>query len=318
VVPNIAAAPTSVRGFQKTISERLFPFEVEGAKTLNDLRFRSEARDIGPLQMIRMSVTGAYCGRRRLERPGDARHSFSLLLYEDGGSVSLRAMRSVTVTSGSMLLIDANRRWEMERSGSGGALALSMAAPLLLSRFPQLNRLCQVALDSSEGAAAVLRECLFACWHAHDRVNRASIDGLTTSMIYLLGTVFENAGQREVFDARAAQAHFLRVQSVVLENLEHPDLGVEFVAARLQISKSYLFAVMNAAHTTLGRLILEARLQRCRELLGDVSTLHRSITDIAFAAGFQDLSHFSRRFAARFGMSPRSFRAQARALAGAP
>ena len=34
----------------------------------------------------------------------------------------------------------------------------------------------------------------------------------------------------------------------------------------------------------------------------------RSITDIAFSVGFNDLSYFSRAFAERFGMSPRSFR----------
>lgn len=41
----------------------------------------------------------------------------------------------------------------------------------------------------------------------------------------------------------------------------------------------------------------------------DSSWAHASISTIALAHGFNDLSHFSRAFRDRFGMSPRGYRA---------
>jgi len=105
--------------------------------------------------------------------------------------------------------------------------------------------------------------------------------------------------------------HFLRIRQLVMEGLGDPDLSADFVAQQLRISKSYLFAIMSAANTTLGNYILSRRLERSREMLSDPSLRNRSIGDIAFSVGFKDLSHFSRRFSEHFGRSPRALRASA-------
>jgi len=105
--------------------------------------------------------------------------------------------------------------------------------------------------------------------------------------------------------------HFLRVRDLIAENLQNPKLSVDLVSERLSISKSYLFSIMNMANTTLGRYILERRLDRSRELLADPALKGWSISEIALRTGFQELSHFSRRFSERFGRSPRAFRAAA-------
>jgi AraC-like DNA-binding protein len=47
-------------------------------------------------------------------------------------------------------------------------------------------------------------------------------------------------------------------------------------------------------------------------MLGDPAQHGRAISDIAFACGFNELSHFSRAFKARFGQSPRHYRASRR------
>jgi AraC-like DNA-binding protein len=46
-------------------------------------------------------------------------------------------------------------------------------------------------------------------------------------------------------------------------------------------------------------------------MLGDPALKTRTISEIAFSIGFQELSHFSRRFTQRFGRSPRAYRTQA-------
>ena len=61
----------------------------------------------------------------------------------------------------------------------------------------------------------------------------------------------------------------------------------------------------------MGRFILEQRLERSRAMLCDPAMNPRTISEIAFAIGFKDLSDFSRRFTERFGQSPRAYRVRA-------
>ena len=49
-------------------------------------------------------------------------------------------------------------------------------------------------------------------------------------------------------------------------------------------------------------------------MLNDSRCLHLAIIDIAFAAGFGDVSHFNRLFRRRFGQTPSGVRAAATGL----
>jgi transcriptional regulator GlxA family with amidase domain len=56
------------------------------------------------------------------------------------------------------------------------------------------------------------------------------------------------------------------------------------------------------------RLVYARRLARCRAALDEPGQTHRSISDIAFAWGFSDMTHFGRRFTAAYGVLPREIR----------
>ena len=66
----------------------------------------------------------------------------------------------------------------------------------------------------------------------------------------------------------------------------------------------YANALLAQENTSLERFIVLRRLQHCRQALEDPSHLDRTVGDIAYSCGFADLSHFSRRYKARFGCSP--------------
>ena len=53
-------------------------------------------------------------------------------------------------------------------------------------------------------------------------------------------------------------------------------------------------------------------MSRAAKLLADPRAAHRSVTEIAFACGFSDGTHFDRVFATRMGMTPMQWRRQAR------
>jgi AraC-like DNA-binding protein len=61
-------------------------------------------------------------------------------------------------------------------------------------------------------------------------------------------------------------------------------------------------------NNTVNRYIWDLRLEKCRADLANPLHRHRTITEIAFAWGFNNSTHFSRIFKERFGLSARAYR----------
>lgn len=106
----------------------------------------------------------------------------------------------------------------------------------------------------------------------------------------------------------------MRVKAIVERLLIEPGLKPERIATEAGISVRYANALLAEEGTSLERYLNERRLQRCRCALEDVHQQHRSIGEIAYNWGFSDLAHFSRRFKARYGMTPTAFRREAERL----
>jgi AraC-like DNA-binding protein len=96
------------------------------------------------------------------------------------------------------------------------------------------------------------------------------------------------------------------------DHLTDPSYSSTRLAEEMGISRRYVDTIFADANSTFGKTLLEKRLDRCRALFCDPRTNHRSVTDIAFESGFNDLSHFSKRFREKFGIAPRLARQEAR------
>ena len=102
----------------------------------------------------------------------------------------------------------------------------------------------------------------------------------------------------------------LQLRTVIEARLHDPSLDPEAAAAAAGISVRYANSLLANEGMSLQRLIVSRRLERCRTALADARQAHRSVSEIAYAWGFSDQSHFTRRFRAAYGCSPSDFRKQ--------
>jgi len=80
------------------------------------------------------------------------------------------------------------------------------------------------------------------------------------------------------------------------------------VALRQGVTLRYIHKMLEAEGRTFSELVLGARLARAHRMLTDSRFASLSITEIAFASGFGDLSHFDHAFRRRFGATPSEVR----------
>jgi signal transduction histidine kinase/ligand-binding sensor domain-containing protein/AraC-like DNA-binding protein/FixJ family two-component response regulator len=95
------------------------------------------------------------------------------------------------------------------------------------------------------------------------------------------------------------------VMAMIRENLSDPDFGVDELAERMMVSRWQLRRrLVENAGLTPNALIRQIRLEEASKLF-----LNRAgnVSEVAYAVGFQSLSHFSRCFKAQFDMSPSEY-----------
>lgn len=97
-----------------------------------------------------------------------------------------------------------------------------------------------------------------------------------------------------------------RLRRYVEQHLGDPALDADHIATHFGISSRYVQMLFSRTNTTVSQVILERRLQTVAERLRHEP--QRRICDVALEAGFNDVSHFCRRFRERFGISAREYR----------
>lgn len=105
-----------------------------------------------------------------------------------------------------------------------------------------------------------------------------------------------------------------RIVAYVDANLAQSDLSTEDIARHMGCSRRYLHRAFEGEGTTLERFIWDRRLERSKEALTAENNGLISISEIAFACGFNSSAHFSRAFKSRYGLSPREMRERLRGL----
>jgi AraC-like DNA-binding protein len=90
----------------------------------------------------------------------------------------------------------------------------------------------------------------------------------------------------------------------IAKHIGDPTLNAVAVGHRLGISARYVQQIVDGAGLSFSGRVTDLRLDRARRLLADPRFSHLRIGDICGMAGFNSLSHFNRRFRARFGETP--------------
>jgi AraC-like DNA-binding protein len=106
-----------------------------------------------------------------------------------------------------------------------------------------------------------------------------------------------------------AAARLRQIKSDIAADLSRDHLSIRGIALRQGISPRYVQLLFENQGTTFTEYVRNARLDRARRMLMDPRLADRSISAIAFEAGFSDLSHFNKAFRRRFGGTPSDLRA---------
>ena len=132
--------------------------------------------------------------------------------------------------------------------------------------------------------------CYLIATHVHDLVALA------------VGATRDAAEMASGRGLRAAR--FAAITADIEKNIGRHDLSAQWVASRHRVSPSTVRRLFEERDMTFSRFVLNYRLAQARRCLRDPRRLNCTISSIAFALGFNDLSYFNRTFRRFYGATP--------------
>jgi AraC-like DNA-binding protein len=228
-----------------------------------------------------------------------------------GESVIHQANRTAHLGPGDWVLLDCTRPFSLTHTtnhAKHSVLVLQLPKNVLCARLPNIEGLTGYPLSSKTGLGRVTYDFIQSLRREIARMRPTTRSHVAETLVDLLATNLSETFYPATATARSQAVTLLEVKSFIHEHLHDPQLSVWMIAKALNISKSYLHLLFRDENTTVSQYIWDMRLEKCRADLVNLLYRDRTITDIAFAWGFNNSPHFCRLFKERYGLSARAYR----------
>ena len=239
--------------------------------------------------------------RKIAQRPADM---FTLGVQLAGHGFGSQDGRDLVLRPGDLVLYDMTRPFRLIFSGSFVRTTLIFPRAALLRRLGAAERFIGRSIDGTVGVGGMLSALLRELPSRLDTIPVPVRERVSENLLDLIATAFLSEGE----GVPPSTGMTLVRAKLWIETHLGEALSAERIAGACRLSARHLNRLFEREGTSLMRYVWDRRLTRCHREMTDPAMRSRSVGEIAFAAGFNDLSHFSRSYRARYGCAPRNAR----------
>ncbi|MFB9265659.1 helix-turn-helix domain-containing protein [Bradyrhizobium erythrophlei] len=247
---------------------------------------------------------------RTPSRISRASEDFILIaLGRQGVGAVLQDGRETVIQPGEFAFYDTTRPYELRFNDDFAQTIFQVPREVLHRRFAGTQSLTATAFTPDRPVERLAWQFIAGLADIADRLDQDTAIRLTDQAADLVAMAMsERLGTSALPSSTHRSALLYRLKAHVAAHLANPDLGLAETAAALGISPRYVNSLFADEATSFQRFVLAQRLEHCKRDLASPAHAHRHIGEIAFAWGFNDLSHFGRVFREHYGLSPRDWR----------
>src|ERR1700742_4111441 len=272
------------------------------ARGTNIFTGRMRPRCVFGFAAVDLACDTVRVDRTELDIRRDGMEYYFVVAQLAGGSTIIQNDRVVNAAAGELVLLDSTKPVTLVGVQQAQWLGL---------QFPRQNLVSHLGFEPQGGmrgrgqrqAARILSQlALDPVGNVEPAV--ASADDYMRLVIYdLLGALFAPPAP---LCSRHTDKLFARVCGIIKDRFADPNISPSEVAAEAGISLRYLQKLFTVRGSTCRHHIYSARLDHAARLIERRALIKTSqpLSDIAYACGFRDYTHFARGFRQRFGTTP--------------
>lgn len=239
--------------------------------------------------------------RKIAQRPVD---TFTLGVQLAGHGFGSQDGRDVVLRPGDLVLYDTTRPFRLAFDSRFERTTLIFPRPALLRRLGAAEPFIGRRIDGTRGVSGLLLPFVRELPAHLDTVPVTVRERVADNLLDLIATAqLSDIGQASVSVGMTLVRAKLWIETHLCEAL-----SAERIAGECGLSVRHLNRLFEREGTSLMRYVWDRRLTRCHRDVSDPAMRGRRVGEIAFAAGFKDLSHFTRAYRARYGCPPRDAR----------
>ena len=223
--------------------------------------------------------------------------------------------REATVEAGDAFLLPCGGCASIQVPEEGEFTSLRLPRAALASNVIDLHDAYCRRIPRETPALVLLKRYLALLEWETDALADSTLQHSAVTHMYdlLAKTLGATRDAAALADGRGVRAARLKmIKGDIARHLTEARLSVHTVAARNGVSPRYVQRLFDDEGSTFTEYVMAQRLERAHRLLTDPELSDRTLTAIAYAAGFNDLSHFQRRFRRRYGATPSEIKASVR------
>ncbi len=252
----------------------------------------------------------AAINRTKRIRPHED-HRYFLHLQLEGRLHAFQDGHDAVLDEGDMVLCDNAAPYNLSFRERANTLIFSIPPKELHSRLPSAEMFLGVRLSGSEGLPSLVSTMLKSLWAQAQGGERWAPEigqRIAGNVVDVLATSCAEIQNAQVCESAIGNARRLGIVRYIENNLTNPDISPAGIARAQALSPRYMRLLFSKQDETVSQYILRRRLEECAKRLRDGAWRSRTLTEIAFACGFNNASHFARTFRQQFGMSAREYR----------
>jgi AraC-like DNA-binding protein len=226
-----------------------------------------------------------------------------------GEGVVEQCGRTAITQPGEFAIYHSLRPYEMRFGGPFRQISIELPSELLRRGFGSFEACTSVTICGTTGPGRFVYDFVRSLAEEELSFEAQQAGRLQNHFVDLLVTALAAVRTGEATRGSALRGRTLAtIKRYIVENLWDPGLSPERVAKAQNVSLRYLYLLFQQQDEPIARWIQNTRLDRCKADLESLGLSTRTVSDIAFAWGFNDSAHFSRAFRRRFRVSPRQCR----------
>jgi AraC-like DNA-binding protein len=288
-------------------SDAITPMRVSaGARSAFEGRLWTDS--LGGIDISRAYSSSAVIRRTPAEIARLNQRAFLLSMSEES-SYSFRIRGCERVGRGGDLLITDSA--EPEDIVHSGCCVIVMRVPegVLRSHLPAVDDLAGLLVRGDRGAGLIASTMIRSLPRSLRQGFDTSVrEHLSAALLHSVAAAYAEAFGVKWVSAATAESRRFEIRRFVDAHLGDSDLTVQKVAATFGLSDRYIRMLFEATGESLSTYLQRRRLEESARQLRDPLWRSRTVSEIAFAWGFNSLGSYDRAFKVRFDQTPRQYR----------
>lgn len=292
-----------IDAYESFFAGKLSPLRVELAGE-DPFLVRADVRAVHDLSMVRLTGSGYITERTSYEVSRQRRHFHAAVIHL-GGQPRIESRTGTSqARAGDVSILSS-----MNTARFGVESRFDHIIIPLPQRFPWAQVVVpEKVVPASNPMRSVVFDFVASVYAQADRLSPSAAAMLANSVAELMFAMLCEEPLRLPTSTSLRAALFDRASRIIASRVHDPDLHPDGVARQLGVSMRMLQRIFQENGTTVAQRITTSRIEKSSTMLVDGRTRKWTITQIAFACGFGDLTTFERSFSAVKGMTPTAWR----------